>query len=125
MSIQFASETSQKLLGEMVGGTEQGGMIMAAMGMGAQYGLQLPYSRAHETEADLLGLRLMARAGFDPRASVVLWRNMAKVSKGAPPEFLSTHPANQTRIANLEANMAGAMSDYRLAQQRGRRPACH
>ncbi|MFA7555385.1 MAG: M48 family metallopeptidase [Spongiibacteraceae bacterium] len=124
MSLQFASQSGQQLIGVLLEGTEQKPLLMAAMGMGAEYGVQLPFSRAHESEADLIGLQLMAKAGFEPQASVELWQNMAKNSNGAPPEFLSTHPANQTRIGNLQDNMTDAMMVYQQARQQGKRPQC-
>ncbi|MEG3765665.1 M48 family metallopeptidase [Alteromonas sp. 14N.309.X.WAT.G.H12] len=97
--------------------------IMAAIGMGSEVAITLPFSRAHESEADLIGLALMAQAGFDPRESVVLWQNMEAASNGQQPiELLSTHPAPQSRIANLQANMTGALNDY---QQTTTRPNCH
>ena len=98
--------------------------MMAALGLGAQVGILLPYSRRHESEADLMGLDLMARAGFDPRASVDLWRNMARSGGGQPIEFLSTHPGHETRIRTLQASMAAAMEKYRQARAEGRAPAC-
>lgn len=80
---------------------------MSALGMGVQVGVLLPFSRTHESEADILGLVLMARAGFDPQASVTLWQDMAARSKGKQPiEMLSTHPANSTRIKDLRAAIA-------------------
>ncbi|MBT1450452.1 M48 family metallopeptidase [Glaciecola sp. XM2] len=91
----------------------QSGAIMSAFGLGAQLGVTLPFSRAHETEADIIGLDLMARAGFDPRQSINLWQNMNKASGGNRPlEMLSTHPAPDTRIANLRANMGPALTTY-------------
>ncbi len=85
--------------------------LMAGMAI-AQYGFLMPYSRMHESEADIVGQKLMAKSGFKPQAAVQLWRNMAKVSKGAPPEFLSTHPSNETRINDLTKNMANAEAVY-------------
>ena len=74
-----------------------------AYGLGTQLGVMLPFSRSHETEADRIGLTLMAIAGYDPDEAADLWRRMAGQSDGqAPPEFLSTHPSNQTRINNLQ-----------------------
>lgn len=97
---------------------------MQALGLGAQVGILLPYSRTHESEADVIGLDLMAKAGFDPRQSVQLWKNMQKAGGGAPPEFLSTHPASSTRIDNLLSKMAGALHTYNDARAKGNRPDC-
>jgi predicted Zn-dependent protease len=91
-------------------------MIMAGLGLGVQVGVQLPFGRTHESEADLIGLDLMAKAGFEPRQSTNLWENMAKASGGKrQPEFLSTHPLPATRIENLTKNMPKAMQHYGLA----------
>ena len=104
---------------------ETGQMIMGAFGMGAQYGVLLPFSRAHETEADTIGLDLMARAGFDPEQSVALWQNMGAAAGGpAPPELTSTHPSNQTRIANLRSHMEEARAASAAARAAGRQPRC-
>ncbi len=73
-------------------------------GMGAQL-MQLRFSRDDETEADLVGLELSARAGYEPGAAVRLWEKMMGASKGAPPQWLSTHPANATRIRDIQANL--------------------
>ncbi|MCG9682279.1 M48 family metallopeptidase [Vibrio sp. Isolate23] len=75
---------------------------MAALGLGLQYGVLLPYGRTQESEADLVGLEIMAKAGFEPNQSISLWQNMAKASGGSqPPELLSTHPSHGTRIHDL------------------------
>ncbi|WP_101758325.1 M48 family metallopeptidase [Oceanicoccus sp. KOV_DT_Chl] len=124
MSLQFASQSSQQLLGVMLQNNEQKPLLMAAMGVGVQFGLQLPYSRSHESEADLIGLDLMAKAGFKPEASVELWKNMGKNSKGAPPEFMSTHPSHSSRIDNLTQHMPAANTLYRQAQLQGNKPNC-
>ena len=125
MSVQFATQTGLQLLNAMSGeGSEERALVIAALGAGAQFGVVLPFSRSHESEADLIGLELMARAGFDPRASVTLWQNMAAASNGAPPELLSTHPAHDTRIRDLQKNMAPAVGLYQQAQAAGRRPDC-
>ncbi|MGK2740148.1 M48 family metallopeptidase [Tepidicaulis sp. LMO-SS28] len=88
--------------GDVQGGAE----IAAVLGMGVQFGILLPYSRQHETEADILGLRYMHAAGYDARQSVRLWQNMARQSSGsAPPEFMSTHPSHSTRIATLQQEL--------------------
>lgn len=88
-------------------------VLMAALGLGAEFGVLLPHSRAQESEADVIGLDLMAKAGFDPQESVALWQNMEKSSQSQPPEFLSTHPSHGTRIANLQANMDDALTLYK------------
>ncbi len=85
--------------------------IAALLGAGAQYGLILPYTRNQELEADKLGLLNMARAGYDPRASIALWQNMESAG-GRPPDFLSTHPSPGNRIAQLEALMRQALEVY-------------
>jgi predicted Zn-dependent protease len=76
--------------------------IAAALGLGARYGLLLPYSRQHELEADRFGLELMAEAGYDPAAAVELWRNMEAAEGAGLPGFLSTHPSPAERIEALE-----------------------
>ena len=106
------------------GGTPEGQQQMAQiLGIGAQFGAMMPYSRSHETDADLFGLDLMADAGFDPRQSVELWKNMARAGGAAPPEFMSTHPSHSTRIADLEQRLATAMPRYERARAAGRRPS--
>ncbi len=79
--------------------------VMAGLGLGVQYGVLMPYGRSHESEADIIGQDLMAKSGFNPAASIKLWQNMAKLSKGAPPEFMSTHPSNTTRIKQLTEHL--------------------
>ena len=78
----------------------------------AAKGVMLKFSRDDEREADLIGMDLAARAGFDPRAGVVLWQKMAAVSKGAPPEFLSTHPSGSDRISQMNSHMAQVLPLY-------------
>jgi predicted Zn-dependent protease len=98
-------------------------LTFAVLGVGAQVGVLLPFSRAQESEADVLGLDLMARAGFDPREGPVLWENMAR--QGAqPPEILSTHPSSATRIANLRQRAEVALPLFREAHKSGRVPDC-
>ena len=86
---------------------------MAALGAGAQVGVLLPFSRAHESEADYIGLLLAAQAGYDPREAVHLWERMEQLSGGAQSEFLSTHPSHGTRISQLQKWMPEALSLYR------------
>ena len=85
--------------------------IMAGLGLGAQIGVQLPFSRTHESEADIIGLELMAKAGFNPQQAVDLWHNMDAASGGQRPmEWLSTHPAPASRIEKLQEHMPVALS---------------
>jgi metalloendopeptidase OMA1, mitochondrial len=89
--------------------------VGALLGAGAAVGLLLPWSRSQESEADHLGLILMAKSGYDPRAAVELWRRMADYarSSGRPPEFLSTHPSEATRIQQIQAWLPEALQYYR------------
>ena len=80
--------------------------------------LTLQFSRNDESEADLVGMELAARAGFDPRSGVTLWQKMAAASKGAPPQWLSTHPSGSTRIAEIQANLPKVMPLYERARAR-------
>lgn len=90
-----------------------GQATMAALGVGAQVGVLLPFSRAHESEADYVGVLLAADAGYDPQESVHLWERMEQLSGGgSPAEFLSTHPGHETRIQQLKKWMPEAMAIY-------------
>lgn len=97
-----------------LGGVAGGQAIAGALGVGAQYGVILPFSRGQELEADKLGLGYMARAGYDPSASVGFWRKMGQAARGSGgPGFLSTHPSDESRIAQLEALLPEAERVYR------------
>jgi predicted Zn-dependent protease len=125
VSQQFAVEQGLGLISAL--GNPQsttGQTLMGLLGVGAQYGILLPYSRVQESEADRIGLDLMARAGFDPRESVELWRNMGRAGGGQPPAFLSTHPSHSTRIRDLNARIPAALQLQKAALQQGRRPSC-
>lgn len=100
------------------------GAWVAGLGIGVQYGLVMPYSRSHESEADIVGQELMAHSGFNPKASVKLWQNMSALNKNSPPEFMSTHPANDTRIKQLQAHLAISEDFYLAQKQRGNLPQC-
>lgn len=101
-------------------------MLMSALGLGAQLGVMLPFSRKHESEADVYGQQYMARAGFDPNGAVALWQNMLAASRGGrPPKILSTHPDPQNRVRALAANAPTLMDDYRAARAGGRAPNCY
>jgi len=89
-------------------------IYMTAFGLGAQIGVLLPFSRLHESEADKLGLIFMAMAGYDPNYAVPFWQRMAKLSTGAkPPEFLSTHPSDDTRISDIQKSLPEALKYYK------------
>lgn len=100
------------------------GMSADMIGMGANLLLLLPYSRGDESEADVLGQQLMARAGFNPSEAANLWVNMSKASNGAPPEMLSTHPSADSRIRDLNNNLPKVMPLYEQARAAGKKPAC-
>lgn len=125
VSSQMATQTGLSILAAVLGEnqTENADMIVAGLGLGVQYGITLPYSRSHETEADLIGLDLMAKAGFNPEESVPLWVNMSKQGK-APPEFMSTHPSSKTRIKELQKRIPKANVGYKSAVNQGRRAEC-
>ncbi len=86
--------------------------VMAALGAGAQYGILLPFSRDHESEADHIGLIYMARAGYDPHAAISLWQRMEEIGGSRSPEFASTHPSHGTRIRQLEGWLPEALTIY-------------
>ncbi len=90
--------------------------IMQALGLGAQVGVLLPFGREQESEADRIGLILMAKAGYDPNAAYDLWRRFEQTSSGGPPEFLSTHPSYGTRQDNIKGWIPEAMPYYQAAQ---------
>ncbi|MDY6879726.1 MAG: M48 family metallopeptidase [Thermodesulfobacteriota bacterium] len=87
-------------------------LFMTAFGVGTNVGLLLPYSRLHESEADRIGLTLMARAGYDPRGAVSLWERMNRSGGKRPHEFLSTHPAPDSRITNIKRYISEALPHY-------------
>jgi predicted Zn-dependent protease len=91
--------------------------ILQALGLGASFGVVLPFSRSQESEADHVGLILMAKAGYDPRVALELWSRMARKEKSAPADFLSTHPGPEARIQQLEAWMPEALQHYRPGEQ--------
>lgn len=124
VSLSMASQTVQQVAAIAVEGTEYGSATMAAIGLGAQFGVLLPYSRTHESEADYIGLKIMAKAGFQPQEAVSLWQNMGKAGGQKPPEFMSTHPSDKTRIRELSASMAEANALYQQALAAGRTPNC-
>ncbi|WP_027157050.1 M48 family metallopeptidase [Methylobacter luteus] len=106
--------------------TALGQTAIGLLGIGAQYGVLMPYSRTHESEADIIGVDLMAKAGFDPRQSINLWQKMDRAAQGQQPiEFMSTHPSHSTRIQDLNQHMPAAMGLFQQAQSMGKQPRCN
>ncbi|NOQ68635.1 MAG: M48 family metalloprotease [Gammaproteobacteria bacterium] len=125
VSSQMATQLGLDIASAVLGGTQDANnaMILAGLGLGVQYGITLPFSRSHESEADLIGLELMAKAGFNPEESVALWVNMSKAG-AAPPEFMSTHPSGNTRITQLKERIPKANIAYQQAVDKGQRATC-
>ncbi len=108
---------AQFSLGDM--SYEQQRAVMGALGAGAQFGILMPFSRDHESEADEIGLTYMARAGYDPREAIEFWERMGRASGGgSQPEFLSTHPAPETRIERLKALLPKVLPEYEKSANR-------
>ncbi len=125
VSTAFAAQTGLELVRAISGAPDaEQAQLLALLGLGAQIGILLPYGREQEREADLIGLDLMADAGFDPRESLALWQNMAEAGGAEPPEFLSTHPSYGTRMQDLTQRMPRALTRADEARRRGIRPAC-
>jgi predicted Zn-dependent protease len=129
VSQQMAAGIGIQALGAYSGSRsspQQTRMLMSALGLGAQLGVLLPYSRRHESEADLYGQRYMARAGFDPDGAVALWENMIAASRsGRSPTILSTHPDPQNRVRALAEAVPLLVAEYRAARSAGRAPNCY
>ncbi|TZF90980.1 M48 family metallopeptidase [Cognatilysobacter lacus] len=127
VSRQMLTQGGLQLLGAIAGQhasaqTTRG--LMTAAGGGAQLFLLLPNSRQQEAEADQLGQRYMAQAGFDPARAVTLWQHMEQGAGGSAPQFLSTHPNPQNRIRDLAARAPSLQSVARAAHAAGRSPKC-
>lgn len=115
MVIQGALQGTSIALGDMSPAARQA--TMAALGLGSNVGVMLPWSRMQESEADELGLLIAADAGYDPRTAIALWTRMGEQS-GGPPEFLSTHPSESTRIQRLQKLMPRAVAQWKAALAR-------
>jgi predicted Zn-dependent protease len=116
MTDQLALQVGQVGLAELLGGKSEQtrNLVLAAFGAGAQVGVLLPFSRSQESEADHIGLIYMARAGYDPHEAPRFWERMAAQTSGSrPPAFLSTHPAPEDRIRQIEGFIPEAMREYR------------
>ncbi len=113
MGKSAATNIGANILSQLLGA---GAIGQQVIGGGAQL-LSLNFSRSDETEADLVGMELGARAGYDPRAGITLWQKMSAANKGAPPQWLSTHPSGSTRIAEMERNLPRVLPLYERAQR--------
>jgi predicted Zn-dependent protease len=113
--VQLGMTATQIYLGQSGRGDQ---MILASLGLGAQFGILLPFSRSHETEADALGIKYMAKAGFNPREAAELWKVMKANAGNSGPEFLSTHPSPETRIKKLQALAPQYFNDYEANKKR-------
>ena len=117
MSVAMASQVGVMAVGIA---TKSDGLALTGASLAAALAIQMPNSRAAESEADRIGIELAAKAGYDPRAAVTLWQKMAKVGGKGPPQFLSTHPAPGNREKNLASLIPQMMPYY---EQKGTRPA--
>lgn len=127
ISRQVGTQTGLGILGALIGsryGSGAANTVNQVGGVAAQSLILLPNNRTQETEADVVGQQLMARAGFDPRQAVSLWENMAAASGSRAPEFLSTHPDPRARLAELNARAGGLVATYQQARASGRSPNC-
>jgi predicted Zn-dependent protease len=125
VSTNFVTQSGLQLVQVAAGGSSPARQqLFGLLGVGAQYGVLMPFGRAQESEADLVGLDYMSQAGFDPRQSVRLWENMGKAGGQKPPEFLSTHPSGERRMRDLNARMREAMAVSLQARSAGRNPDC-
>lgn len=113
ISRAYTTQMGTQVVGALFGLGQAG---MQAADMAVQYGLMLPNSRSNESEADLIGLELAARAGYDPNAAISLWEKMAAASQGNPPAFLSTHPSPSGRIESLREAIPRVMPLYNAAR---------
>lgn len=116
-----------KVVAVLLGAGHSGATYTAyeALNQGAALGIMLPFNRTQESEADVIGLEFMARAGFDPRQAVPLWQNMSRETGGnKPAEFLSTHPSDEKRIDSLVSQFGTTLVMYNDALANGRKPDC-
>ena len=124
---QMGTQGALQMLGALAGaryGEGAANAVVQGGSIAAQAGFLLPNSRTQETEADVVGQQLMARAGFDPRQAVNLWQNMIAASRSHPPEWLSTHPNPETRIQELGSRAASLAPVYEQARATGHTPKC-
>jgi predicted Zn-dependent protease len=112
---QLGGAALSQALAEKPQETQQ--LWMTVFGVGVEYGALLPFSRVQESEADHLGLIFMAMAGYDPNQALTFWQHMAQQNKGqAPPEFMSTHPSDESRIATIREELPEALRYYKKSK---------
>lgn len=117
VSQQLLAQTALSGASIALGGAENRGLILGALGLGAQVGVMLPFNRDQEQEADEIGMRMMAQAGYAPEESIELWKRMkAKAGGQQTPGFLSTHPAPDDRIENLKKMLPETLAIYRKSE---------
>ncbi len=120
ISLVLGKELGLNLLKLVIGNdSNEKKLLFAALGIGSQIGFELPYSRAHESEADEVGLVYMAKAGYDPIEAVRFWEKFSQVSQAIMPEFLSTHPHSEGRIAHLKEILPLAKKHYLRSEKIG------
>lgn len=121
MTMALGTQLGLIAASQIMGGEDstQKRLLMAALGVGANVGAVLPFSRANESEADEIGLIYMARAGYDPREAPKFWDRFSKTGGANPPEFLSTHPASESRKQALEAQLPKALQIYQSSPKWG------
>ena len=115
MSQQVLSQYGANVLGSVLSNKSAAIQNVAGKvyGLGTQYGVTLPFSRKHESEADYIGLIFMRLAGYDPNVALTFWQKMASMSQGSTPEFMSTHPSDSKRISQIKKELPGVMSKYK------------
>ncbi len=121
LSTQFGVTGALTLVSTLLSGSgkvdaNSHALIMGALGLGAQFGVALPFSRSHEKEADVIGLMYMAEAGYPPAESARVWERMSAAGGAQPPAFLSTHPSHEARIENLNEWMPQAKKKFQRAR---------
>ena len=124
MGLEVAMQATDAISKKQMNNQKSQKTLMSALGLGAQFGILLPFSRTHESEADLYGIDLMAKAGFNPQQSINLWQNMAAASGSKTPQFMSTHPNPENRIKKLESYMQHAQQLQQQAHLMGKKPKC-
>lgn len=115
MSQEMIMQQGMQIASATFGNSQYKDVIAAAMGIGATYGITLPFSRYEEAEADRVGLEYMAKAGYDPREAITLWERMGQLGGSRPPEILSTHPDPANRARDLSKHMDKALALYQAA----------